>query len=207
DEATIDEASAHPKSLAMVNVETVHTRWVNDINAFLQAADAQVQEKFDTPIADWMQDSEREKDEAKGGRWKPKGTTEGGWVIEIRGYTDHDKGRTFVRQALLRNLQRIDGFAKDDAKVGRFIVGVPDPVKGKVSYPFVYNVWQTVDPQPGVFQYIRPSYLDGLVGGGGNAPTGGEGTVLVGPPSGMPMSGLPGGPTSATIGGGTSPGG
>src|SRR5205823_5799625 len=71
DEATIDEASAHPKSLAMVNVETVHTRWVNDINAFLQAADAQVQEKFDTPIADWMQDSEREKDEAKGGRWKP----------------------------------------------------------------------------------------------------------------------------------------
>jgi type IV pilus assembly protein PilM len=175
DEARDDERSEHPKSLAMVNIEVVHTRWVNDANAFLQAADTQIQDKFNNAIADWMPDSEREKDENKGGRWKPKAPSEGAWVIEIRGWTDFDtkdvSGRTFVNRALLRNLQRVDTFAqqtdalaKDGGKIGKYIVGVQDPVKGRVSHPFVYNVFNPIhDPQPGVFFNInRGSFLDSL---------------------------------------------
>ncbi len=167
--AIADARSEHPKALAMVNVETVHTRWVNDANAFLQAADAQVQGKFNVAIADWMLDAEREKDEGNGGRWKPKGPAEGGWVIEIRGWTDHAGGRAFINRSLLRNLQRTDYFAqqtnKEGGKVGKYLVGTQDPVKGKVSHAFVYNVFAPIhDPQPGTFYNInRGSFLDGLV--------------------------------------------
>jgi type IV pilus assembly protein PilM len=197
EEAMADDRSDHPKSLALVNVETVHTRYVTDINAFLQAADTQVQEKFNIPIAEWMKDEEREKDESRGGRWKPKGPAEGGWVIEVRGYTDHDKGRTFVNQTLLRNLQRTDTFAKDEQKVGRYIVGVQDPVKGRISHAFVYHVFPAIDsPAPGYLPNIRRgSFLDALVGSGGAAPTGGGEGGLEGsggvPPGGMPPAGMP----------------
>jgi len=211
EEAVVDERSEYPKSLAMVNVETVHTRWVNDINAFLQAADNQVQDRFNVAIADWMLDSEREKDEEKK-RFKPKGPAEPGWVVEIRGYTDHDKGRTFINQALLRNLQRIETFAKDDQKVGRYIIGVKDPVgkddagKPRISHAFVYNVFRpNPDPQVGLLNIGSGSYLDSIVDAGSNAngpagqpgfapggkPTGSPGPVS-GPPVGMGPPGSPG---------------
>jgi hypothetical protein len=197
----------------MVNIEVVHTRWVNDINAFLQAADDQVQTKFNVAIADWMLDTEREKDESKGGRWKPKGPAEGGWVVEIRGWTDHDGGDRFINRSLLRNLQRTDTFAqqtdkdsgKEGGKVGKYIVGVQqDPVKGRISHAFVYRVFAPIhDPQPGVFYNItRGSFLDTLIDGGGSGfgfpgGPGGFGEKPGGPmPTGAPtpIGGPPGGP-------------
>jgi hypothetical protein len=205
DDIREDQNSPHPKALAMVNVEYFHTRWVNDVNAFLQAADAQVQDKFNLAIADWMPDAEREKDESKGGRWKPKGTAEGGWVIEIRGWTDYDDevkgGRTFINRGLLRNLQRTDTFAQQtdggkdgkESKVGKYIVGVPDPVKGRVSHAFVYNVFPAIyDPRPNEFYNInRGSFLDTLLdagggGGAGGSPRVGPGVGAGGPPGGTP---------------------
>ncbi len=200
--ATEDDRSEKPKSLAYVNIETVHTRWVTNANAFMTAADEQVQVRFGVTMANWMKDDEREKDAAKGDRWKPKATEGGAWVIEIRGYTDHKGGRRFIEQSLLRNLQRTDVFAKDETKVGRYIVGVPDPVKGKVSHAFVYNVWPNFTPQSGLFDHIgdKKSYLDGLVGGGGGGGGGGRLDGPVGPPVGpvSPVSpvgpdGMPGG--------------
>jgi type IV pilus assembly protein PilM len=208
DRAVSDEQSAYPKALAMVNVEYVHTRYVNDINAFLQAADKQVQEKFVESIATWMKDDEREPDGTVEGRFKPKAPPEKGWIVEIRGYTDHDKGGVFVRQALLRNLQRVETFVqatdptnKDGkGKVGKYLIDVPDPVKGKISHAFVYRVFQPIyDPQPGVFYNInRGSFLDAIVGGGGAAPRDGtDGAAGMPPGTGMPMGpptpGMPGG--------------
>ena len=199
DRAVADEQSGHPKALAMVNVETVHTRYVTNINDFLQAADKVVQDKFVDSIAAWMKDDEREPDPAAADRFKPKGPAEGGWVVEIRGYTDHDKAGTFVRQSLLRNLQRFDDFAKKgkgDEKVGQYIVDVQDPVKGKVSHAFVYRVFApNSDPQPNVFYNInRGSFLDAIVGGGGNAQGGEVPGAAAGPggPGGMPPMGAPG---------------
>ena len=197
DRAVEDANSEKPKALAFVNVETVHTRWVTNTNAFLTAADEQVKTKFNVAIADWMKDDEREKDAANGDRWKPKAAESGAWVIEIRGYTDHKDGRRFVEKSLLRNLQRTDGFVKKDDKVSQYIVGVPDPVKGKVSHAFVYSVWPDFTPQPGVFQNIGrdKSYLDGLVGGGNaGGPGGRDGGPGAGPSVGMPPGGMPGTP-------------
>ena len=211
EEAIADARSDMPKSLAFVNIETVHTRWVNNANAFLQAADAQVKSRYNINIADWMTDEEREKDEALGGRWKPKAGDGGAWVIEIRGYTDHRGGRTFLNHSLLRNLQRFDQFAATgEKKVGQYIVGVPDPVgkdkdgKPRVSHPFLYSVFPPVaDPQPGVFLYIGQSYLDGLLPTAAGGP-GGEGGMQPGavsipgmpPPGGMPDGGTPAAPTA-----------
>ncbi|MDY3561314.1 type IV pilus assembly protein PilM [Gemmata sp. JC673] len=210
-----DSRSKYPEALAFLNIETVHTRWVTNASAFLAAADDQVQFRFGNPIADWMKNDEREKDAEKG-RWKPKAAEGGAWVIEVRGYTDHTGGRRFVEQSLLRNLQRLDEFAKKDKqgreKVGEFIVGVPDPVKGKTSHAFVYGVWPVYNPQPGQFINIaRGSYLDGLLGGAGaggfggpggpggfGSPGGGDGEMGRGslgppPPSSMGPGAMPGG--------------
>jgi type IV pilus assembly protein PilM len=194
-EALADAKSAMPSALAMVNVETLHTRWVSDINAFLLAADGQVRATYNNDIALYMKDDEREKDADKG-RWKPKGPTEGGWVIEIRGFTEH-KDTLFVRRALLRNLQRTDHFAKltdpkNDAvdpktglpanKIARFIPGAKDPLgkdaagKSRVSHAFVYNVFAPVlDPQTDrYFNINRGSFLNAIVGNGGASGGGGN---------------------------------
>jgi type IV pilus assembly protein PilM len=201
--------SQHPKHLAMVNVEVVHTRFVNDINAFLQAADKQVLSTFGTSIADGMLDSEREKDETitdpTRTRFKPKGPTEAGWAVEIRGWTDYSpEPREFIRKALLRNLQRTDTFAqqtdKEGGKINKYIPGVVDPVKGRISHAFVYNVFQpVVDPQPGVFAYIaNGSYLDPVIDAGGAS--GGEGRMGG---FGMPPAAGGSGPPAAAGGAGS----
>jgi type IV pilus assembly protein PilM len=208
-EALADAKSEMPLSLAMVNVETLHTRWVTDVNAFLAAADTQLKATYGNDIALYMKDDEREKDAEKG-RWKPKGPTEGGWVIEIRGFTEHKDGAVFVRRALLRNLQRTEHFVKltdpkTDAvdakgvpvnKIATFIPGGKDPVgkdaagKSRISHAFVYNVFAPVlDPQPNVYANIaRGSFLNAILGNGG-AGAGGAGL------SGEP--GRDGGPSSA----------
>jgi type IV pilus assembly protein PilM len=188
-EALADAKSDMPASLAMVNVETLHTRWVTDINAFLLAADGLVKTTYNNDIALYMKDDEREKDAEKG-RWKPKGPTEGGWVIEIRGFTEH-KDTLFVRRALLRNLQRTDHFVKltdketdgPKNKISRFIPGAKDPVgkdaagKPRVSHAFVYNVFAPVlDPQTDrYFNINRGSFLNAIVGNGGAGTRGGAG--------------------------------
>jgi len=180
-----DERSEKPKFLAMVNVEAVHSRWVNDIPGFLAAADAAVYgdpEKkigYGRSIAADMKEGEFEKDESQGGRPRPKWNGEAGqgaWVVEIRGYTDHKDGPQFIRNALVRNLQKMNTtFAAGGDKVGKFIVGVPDPVKDRISHVFIYNFWKVDDAPPNSFFYINSSYLDRLLGDGGAAAGGGPG--------------------------------
>jgi len=183
EQALADDRSKHPENLAIVNVEAVNTRWVTDLGGFLEAADNQVFDAFGDKIADTMKDDEREMDEAKG-RLKPKKVEGAGWVVEIRGYTDHHKGTQFIKDSLIKNLQNMDRFeaAKDDKKIGKYIVGVADPVKGKVSHAFIYKVWMG-KAQPNTFEYITDSTLDKILGGssasmnpfgGSSAPPGGD---------------------------------
>jgi hypothetical protein len=124
-----------------------------------------------------MLDSEREPDPNQNNRLKPKWTGEAGqgaWAVEIRGYTDHWAGQRFLRDCLIRNLQKFDSFAKEEDKVGKYIIGVGDPVKGKVSHAFVYHVWPVYDPQPNVFSYINQSYIDPIIDGRGAGSPGSE---------------------------------
>jgi type IV pilus assembly protein PilM len=230
EQAMIDDASAHPKNLAMVNVEAVHTRWVTDLPGLLAAVDNAVYgdptqkstgvTNFGENIADTMKEDEREKDEAQGGRFKPKWTNEDkkGWVVEIRGYTDHAGGQQFVKNALLKNLQKFDDFAgkgeilipdgkggtikiKNENKVGQYIVGVTDPVKGRVSHAFIYHVWKVEDALPNSFVNINTSYLNRFLPAGAAAAGGADG--MGGPPRG----GIPPGAGTGMPGPGSAEGG
>jgi hypothetical protein len=196
EQALADAQSKEPQALAMVNVEAVNTRWVFSVPKFLEAVDTQVKDAFNEDIADYLKEEERERDDTKG-RFKPKAPEGPGWVVEIRGYTDHKEGQRFIRNALLKNLQKFDTFAKGEDKVGRYIVGVQDPIKGKVSHAFTYKVWMVDDAQSNTFVNINQSFLDRLLssaGGGSQGSGSGAGPKVV---SGMGGAGGAGGPTAA----------
>jgi type IV pilus assembly protein PilM len=199
EDAPTDERSEYPFDLAMVNIEAVYPRWVDNLGVFFQNADKEV---FGEPgqkggvggvgpygevIARYMKEGEYEENAEKNRRIAkvPEG---GAWVVEIRGYTDHKDAEQFIRKALIANLQKVDAFAdKAKGKVEAYVPGVADPVKGRVSHAFVYHVWRA-SPQSSSFQYIDKSYLDTLAGGGGGSsgPGGPKGTSGAGP--GMPAS-------------------
>jgi type IV pilus assembly protein PilM len=206
EQALADSQSKEPESLAMVNVEAVHARWVDNVSKFLEAADNRVYDEFNDNIAETLKPEEREMDEAKK-RYKPKSAEGPGWIVEIRGFTDHSQGTQFVKKALIMNLQKFDSFAKkNESQVGQFIVGVKDPVKEKVSHAFIYKVWPINDAQPNVFEKIDQSYLDALLPGAGSANQGGPmggnfGAPKPGPGSGnVPGPGVTPGPGGGNAG-------
>jgi type IV pilus assembly protein PilM len=187
EEALNDATSKHPANLAIVNVEAFNSRWVHNVGAFLEHADTVVFDSFGDTIAKSMRPDETENDEAKG-RLRPKKVEGGGWIIEIRGYTDHHDPQ-FLHKALLKNLNNADKFAtaKGEDKIGKYIVGVADPVKGKVSHAFIFKTWLVSGAAANSFQYINESRLDAMLGGGTSSsfgPSGpGEETRGGGPPA------------------------
>ena len=208
-----DEQSGYPLDLAMVNVEAVYPRWVDNLSAFFQAADNEVygdptatpKKGFGMDIAAFMKADEKEKDGDRTSgsqpRMKPKAPEGGGWVVEVRGYTDHKDGREFIKASLLANLQNANKFAMKDGgteKVPKYVPGVTDPIKDRVSHAFIYHVWEpltTGGPPTAAFREITRSRLDALAGGSGAA--GGSG-------SGAPLGGMTAGPGGMTAGpGGT----
>ncbi|OWK36157.1 type IV pilus assembly protein PilM [Fimbriiglobus ruber] len=226
--------------LATVNLEAVYERYTDNVAAFLTAADDQVKMRLSYNIADDMLESEREMDEANK-RYKPKppsdapaapggapaapspaGASTGGgaWVIELRGYTYNEGGTNFLKQCLLRNLQKFDKFAeinKGDQKVAKVIPGGVDPIKGRVSHAFLLFSLVDDQPTPGQFKWINRNYADWLIAkssAGGADPSGGMSKGLPGgmgggpPPGGMGgMSPPPGGGGMAVPGGPGGPGG
>jgi len=218
--AVADDQSDRPKALAMVNVESVHSRWVTDPAGFLADADAMI---YGDPtkknvgtgeeMAKFMKDEEKEKDETTGRFkpvWKPKEgeTVPGVWVVEIRGYTDHEDAQKFLSRGLIGNMKRFDAFAQEDKKIGKYLVDVADPVKGRVSHAFIYSYnWRVENAQPNTFVYINQSYLDKILGGqqpAGMGPGGYGGSLggMPGPGS-VPGPGAPdgsGGETTAAAG-------
>jgi hypothetical protein len=193
--------------LPTVNVEAVYTRYTDDLKGFLEKADRNVREIYGNNIAEYMPATEVEKDETTG-KPKPKlgeGVT-AGWVVEIRGYTFHHQATTgFLDRCLLRNFNKVNKFAADTenfpgtkkSKVGEYIPGMADPVKGNVSHAFFYLKQRSKTADPRTFTYINASILDTLLGGGGMAGGGMGGPG--GPPAGMVpgrggglMAGIPG---------------
>jgi hypothetical protein len=207
DQAIQDERSGHPGNLATINIEAVNARWVDDVGKFLKAADAQVYKEFNENIAGVMKPDEVERDEGKD-RLRPKGLgSEGGaWIIEVRAFTYH-KSPTFVRDCVIRNLQRIDTFIKDDKKVDEFLPGVDDPVKGAVSRAFVYHQWAinvADDTSGGAPTNLGVSYLDQLLVSSGSSSSGsGDGGGFTGPigRGSAPPTSAPAGPGPGASGG------
>ncbi|HEX4611524.1 MAG TPA: type IV pilus assembly protein PilM, partial [Urbifossiella sp.] len=126
EEALQYELSEHPQHLAMVNVEAVYPRWVDNLPAFFAKADEDVYgdptakpaRGFGENIARVMLKEEKKEDEATK-REKPDVKEGGGWVIEVRGTTDkdvnHNGGERFIREGLIANLQKMSTtFAERD---------------------------------------------------------------------------------------------
>jgi hypothetical protein len=123
-----------------------------------------------------------------------------GWVVELRGHTYHQKGREFLIDTLVFNLNRIGLLGKD-------LDGKPlpsDPIRGKVSHAFLYFSREVKDPESGTFKYINntnlPEILGGGTGGEGGLPgvAGGRGTGMPGLPSSSSSPGQSQGESSSS---------
>ena len=183
--------------LPQVNIEAVYGEYTTDLNGFLKSADSYVKTTFADNVADSMATGDVLKDE-EGGRSVPEPIEGGGWVIELRGYTEHESGYRFLNGALLKNLQRFDDFAKLTKQVGSeedklkdLLPGTKDPVDGTVSHAMLLVRYQDQYPQQGQFKYINQSVVRALIqraggtggGMGGEGMIGGRGDPTMGVPS------------------------
>ncbi|HEY2784796.1 MAG TPA: type IV pilus assembly protein PilM [Fimbriiglobus sp.] len=219
DRAWEDDMSQY---LARVNIEVVNTRYVPDLKSFLDNADNYILNKYGDKMFDEHSAKTDCELDPETKRYKPKAPEGGGWVVEIRGWTYHKDGTTFVKNTVLRNFQRVDKFSKetdltkgDKPKVEKYLMGVPDPVKtGTMSHPFLLSVRKVDNPQPNQFVWINSSEMEGLItpaAGGGGATQGNpiSGMAQRGAPGdprgqmGSSDGGLPGGPSGMTGGRGT----
>jgi type IV pilus assembly protein PilM len=119
-----------------------------------------------------------------------------GWLVEVRGFTYHDKGKEFVVDTLLENLAYPEG------------AGIPLPpemkqllfpenketkqLDRKVRFVFLYKYHKDLNPQSGVFQLINTSWLSTALGVGPVAQGGGFGAGPGAPPPGYSKKGLAG---------------
>jgi type IV pilus assembly protein PilM len=161
--------------LATVNLESVYCRYTDNVKGFIDAADAWAFNNLGDEIGRRMLGSEREEVEENGKkRFKPKAPEGGGWVFQVSGYTFHDSGSDFLANAVLRNFQKANEFAANTAtmtdpktgqkveKVGKFLLGVKDPVQGKISHAFILVSRPVTAPN----EWIGKNHIDALVGGG-----------------------------------------
>jgi type IV pilus assembly protein PilM len=155
---------------------------------------------------------------------KPEGE---GWVFEIRGYTywkPDDKAQTnqFIMNTLLRNIVARSRTWTEEQKKGltpeQLKQVADDPIRGKLTHAFLYNVWDDKTPSQGSFKMISGSLINSMVPDGDNAAgaSGGMGgmggTEGYGPPAGMGggralpgAGGLPGASGGGAASGGWSP--
>jgi hypothetical protein len=102
--------------------------------------------------------------------YNPKGPEGGAWVVELRGYTYHEKSWEFVRDSLVYNLRYLNEYAlsRDPTKIKKVLPDVDDPVFGKISHVFLaaFNVTkaaQVSKDNPVKLDLIRSGLLDRLI--------------------------------------------
>ena len=156
------------EELPTVNVEAVDARYTDNLQGFLNNAQAFADSTSSLNIFADLPSPDRVKNEAvapvaplPGGpagavpipgvagapavKWfaeTPKAPDGGGWIIEIRGYTFYNDGTNFIRRTLVKNLQRTDKFAKETDPTA----DPKDPFKNKVATQLKADV---IDPAKG----------------------------------------------------------
>jgi hypothetical protein len=153
--------------LAQVNITEVRTRYTDNLKAVYESADQKVWAEDRKAIAERMLDSEREKDENETKAWKPKGPEGGGYVVELRGWTFHSSGFDFMVQGVVKNFQNAGLHAEQTgtAPVEKFIPGVADPLKGRISHVCLTLSKMQESPNQNVLDLIAPgkSYLERFI--------------------------------------------
>ena len=121
---------------------------------------------------------------------KPDGE---GWVFEIRGYTywkpnTNKQTDVFIMDTLLRNIiARSRGLTEEQKKAltpEQLKALADDPIRGKITHAFLYDVRRDDNPSPGTFKFISSSLINPLVPDDAAGGSGGE-SGLGGPPPGM----------------------
>ena len=198
----IDRAGEEDLSsnLAQVNIEMIHTRYTDNLKSFYEKADASTWSRFSRAIAEKMPEAEREKDENEQKAWKPKLAEGGGWVVEVRGYTNHSDGTKFLENAVLGNFKDADLYATQTKgeKVGKYLTGVTDPISGRISHVSLLYTKQIENPKSKKADFTGQgaSSIDKVIDAVTSVTPGTEGTQTP-PPSG----------DTGTVGSGTSSGG
>jgi hypothetical protein len=129
-----------------------------------------------------------------------KGVPAKGHVIEIRGYTYHERGEDFIIKSILENLK-----APEQDNVNPGMSRMPDPkdpskfissemktqIMDNLGFFVVYKIEKVQNPEPGVFAHIKTSQLRTLLKGEqANGGGGGPGGAGLGPAPGMQPMGM-----------------
>ncbi|MEZ6141256.1 MAG: type IV pilus assembly protein PilM [Zavarzinella sp.] len=200
--------------LAMIDLETVHTRYTKDLKGVydrmgeLHLKQIGPGRRFpgsDYYPQDWWPADKITNNQAPGEEVAEELRPEGeGWIVEIRGSTfwkplPTSETARFIRDTILWNLISKGRIAPNGLD-GKPIT--TDPILGKISHITMFNVWEDKNPAKDRFMYIGNSLLDSLIspaaaqGAGPGMPGG------VGSPGGSPGMAMPGGDPNNPGGGG-----
>jgi type IV pilus assembly protein PilM len=190
DSPTADDLKAEKKnkeSLIQLNIEGVISMYSDDLPSFFK----KLKEEKGMQL-EGMRPSESVM--IKGGDEKlPKE----GWLVEVRGFTYHEKGKDFVVDTLVENLAYPEGASIPLPKEMKQMLFPENKetkqIDRKVRFVFLYKYHKDPNPQSGVFQLISTSWLGSALGtGGALAQGGGLGGRLGGAMPGGPGKGMPG---------------
>jgi type IV pilus assembly protein PilM len=185
--------------LAMLDIEAIYSRYTTNLKAAYEAIEQRRRKEVGgtlafpgSPLApdEWWEKKPDRQHPPRNERGefnvreelKPDGE---GWLVEVRGSTywhpDSNKQTDqFIMDTLLRNIierSRKGPEPKSDEEKKK---ADTDPIRGKITHAFMYTFADGGEdkvPSAGTFRYIRGSFIDGAVGGGG-------GTSQVGPGEG-----------------------
>ena len=149
--------------LVQVSIEGINTLYTEDVPVFLKKV------QKDVPTLPGMRKAEVDQ------ILDDKNLPTKGYVVELRGYTYHEKGIDFVIWTLLENLKTPDqpgvnpGLAKNNPEMKANIID-------NLGFFVVYKIAEKKNPEPGIFELIRTSHLRSLIkgemAGGGGGPGG-----------------------------------
>lgn len=150
------DADEYLGDLVQVNLEAVNARFADNLEP--------IYKKMEQLLPDQMR------------RNLPQGP---GWIVEIRGWTFHNKHVDFIKDTLVHNLETRAGPpsapeaapATGAAATGAAATAAPvekpkeDPIRSKISHVFLANNYERVsNPDPIKFKKIGRSELPGLFG-------------------------------------------
>ena len=196
--------------LATVDIESVYSRFTTNLKGAYENLERRHKDEIggkrsfrgsELAPDDWWEKKEGQAHPPADGvpeQLKPEGE---GWVVEVRGSTywhptEGSQTQDFIRDTLLRAIiERGHTYGDEEKKKYE-----ADPIKGKVSHAFIYNVWEDKSPSSQTFKFIGNSLIDPLIpapgadAAGAAAAPAGMGMILSGPMSGSGKSfGAPGG--------------
>ena len=94
-----------------------------------------------------------------------------GWVVEVRGYTyfhpdERAQTNLFIRDTILKNIIDAGRVANEDEKKRLAL----DPIRGKISHAFIYDVVEDKMPASGSLRFAGVTLLDQFVPAPGSTP-------------------------------------